>query len=97
MSKRRQSKIENCSFIYCLFFRKNCPEGPAYCIEITCTVHKPKASWHALTNSLEQAVGIINEFPIVSGGLSSAEDCFPPHPDCIIGKIPGKAKLIEEV
>jgi hypothetical protein len=88
--KITKRKIKECSFTYCIWFRKNDPAGPAYCVEITCTVHQPRATWAGLTNSLEIAKKLIDEFPLVSGGIASGEDAYLIHEDCIIGKIPRK-------
>lgn len=91
MAKKRK----DCSFSFCIWFRKNDPDGPRYCLEINCTTHESK--WTALTDSLRLCENIIDEFPLsVCGGLAFGKDGFPIPDACILGKIPPKVKTHDD-
>jgi len=81
-----------CKFTYCVWLRKNDTNGPKFCLEINCTVHKPKATWSMMTDDLEFALHLADIFPLVQGGIALGKDGFLIDKNCIIGKIPrGKA------
>lgn len=88
-------KRKDCSFTYCVWFRKNDPEGPPFSIEINCTTHEAK--WFGFTSSLEMCEHIIDGFPLtVCGGIASGKDCFPIPDECLLGKIPRKPVIANE-
>src|SRR5262249_25633650 len=65
------------------------PEGPDYCLEVTCTTHKPRCLWTAMSNNFAFIENVAKQFPLVSGGMWFTEDAFAPHPNCtIIPRIP---------
>lgn len=88
--KKPTTRRHECSFIYCVWFRKHAVQGPPFCVEVTCKTHRMQ--WTALTGDLDHARTMIDNFPIVCGGMANTLDeeglVLPGQGDCILGKIP---------
>ena len=88
--KKPEPKPKTCSFLYSVYFRHighDTEEGPAYCVNITCSTHGD-AAWTCLSNDLEFCIRLMKDFPLVHGGLPLPNKYCQFHPDCIVGKIP---------
>lgn len=84
-SKPKQ-EFKECNFLYCIWFRKEQTIGPRYTVEVSCLTHS--ATWSCMTNDLKFGIEIINDFPLVTGGLALGAGALKINSDCILTKIP---------
>lgn len=60
-----------------------------YCIDVQCETHKAK--WFATCNSLDRCEDVLNNFPLIGGGIcmrtETGFEAYKITTDCIIGCI----------